>query len=65
MASNDNHVMIPSADDMSLAEEVTNSPDVIGQFAACEWAELSDDGKVWVAAIVRAAVKITKNGARA
>lgn len=43
----------PLSEMLGLAETVTDSPDVIGVFASCEFAELNDDGKLWVAAIVR------------
>jgi hypothetical protein len=55
MADNDNHVVLPNAEEMAAAERIVNSPPVIGQFASCEWDELTEDGHVWVAAIVREA----------
>ena len=58
MADNDNIVTLPSADDFAIAERIVNSPSVIGQYAACEWDELHDDGRVWLAAIVREARRI-------
>jgi hypothetical protein len=45
----------PGSADMLRARHIVDSPQVIGQFAACEWDELGDDGKVWIAAIVREA----------
>ena len=38
---------------LGIAEAVTNDDQVISIFAACEWDELHDDGKLWVAGIVR------------
>lgn len=38
---------------LARAEEITNSDPVLRIFAACEWECLNDDGKLWVAAIVR------------
>lgn len=35
-----------------LAAAIVNSKPVLGVFAACEWDELSDDGKLWIAEIV-------------
>lgn len=39
----------------AMAEAIVNSDPVIGVYAACEWSELSEDGRAWVTAIVRAA----------
>lgn len=64
MADNDNHVVTPDHADLAVARRVVNSPAVIGQFAACEWDELGEDGKAWVAAIVREAVRDSRSGAR-
>ena len=36
----------------NLAADIVDSEPVIKVFGACEWDELSDDGKQWVAAIV-------------
>ena len=44
-----------TVDDYSVAATIADSPTVIGQYAVPEWDELDDDGKTWVAAIVRAA----------
>lgn len=38
-----------------LAPQIVNSKPVIGTFAACEWDELDDNGKVWIAKIVQSA----------
>lgn len=38
---------------MGQAESIVNSKSVISIYAACEWDELSEDGKVWIAGIVR------------
>jgi hypothetical protein len=43
--------------EFALAEAIVDSDPVIGVYAACEWDCLSDDGKVWIAAIVAEAVK--------
>ena len=37
---------------LGLAEEIVNSDPVIGVYAACEWDDLHENGKVWIAAIV-------------
>lgn len=37
---------------VALAESIVDSEPVLATYAACEWAELHDDGKVWIAAIV-------------
>lgn len=37
------------------AKAIVNSEPVLSVYAACEWEELSDDGKQWIAAIVAAA----------
>lgn len=36
-----------------LAEKIANSPAVISIYASPEWDELSEDGKLWVSAIVQ------------
>lgn len=43
-----------------LAEEVVNSDDVLEIYASPEWDELGDDGKSWIAAIVRNMVARTR-----
>lgn len=43
----------PSPTDFKVAARVVDSDPVTCAYAACEWDELSDDGKVWIAAIVR------------
>lgn len=42
---------------MSLAARIVDSHPVVSAYAASEWHELYDDGKVWVAAIVREAMR--------
>lgn len=37
---------------LQLAQEIVDSEPVIGVYAACEWDELHDDGKLWISAIV-------------
>lgn len=41
------------ADFLPAAERIVNSGPVISIFAACEWDEWHDDGKQWIAGIVR------------
>lgn len=38
---------------LALAGAITDSQPVISIYAACEWDDLHDDGKQWVAGIVR------------
>lgn len=47
---------ITSAQAALLAEEVVDSSPAINCFAACEWGELSSDGRVWITAIVQEAI---------
>lgn len=42
---------------LALAEKIANSDPVLATFAAPEWDELGEDGKVWIAAIVRETFK--------
>lgn len=50
------YVRIVTVDDyLLLAADIVDSDPVIRTYAASEWAELSDDGKEWIAAIVREA----------
>lgn len=46
---------IPTLPEFIEARTVVGSDPVIRVFAACEWDELHDDGKVWLATIVREA----------
>lgn len=46
---------IPSQKQLSEAEAIVDSHEVLSVFAACEWDCLNDDGKVWIAAIVKVA----------
>lgn len=46
---------IPSQAQMREAESIVDSHEVLSVFAACEWDCLNDDGKVWIAAIVKLA----------
>jgi hypothetical protein len=41
----------------ALAEAIVNTEPVTTTYAACEWDELHEDGKVWITAIVTEAVK--------
>ncbi|MDE2595983.1 MAG: hypothetical protein KGL44_03800 [Sphingomonadales bacterium] len=43
-----------------LAQSICESDPVLRTFAACEWECLNDDGKEWVTAIVREAVRRTR-----
>ncbi len=61
MADNDNSVIASiirgsgAVDWLCMAESIVDSDPVIRTFASCEWDCLNEDGKVWVAAIVREA----------
>jgi hypothetical protein len=44
---------LPSS--LAIAQQVVDSDNVISVYAACEWDELHDDGKLWVSAIVEEA----------
>jgi hypothetical protein len=46
-------------DNFRLAQDIVDSDPVIRVYASCEWRELSDDGKVWIAAIVAEARRRT------
>lgn len=37
---------------LAIAQEIANSEAVLGVYAASEWDELHDDGKLWISAIV-------------
>lgn len=39
-------------EDLRIAQEIVDSDPVISVYASCEWDELHDDGKLWIAAIV-------------
>ncbi|GEM_PF-2724566 len=54
---------IPLSVFFEAAAEMTDSDPVISVFAAPQWDELNDDGKLWVAAIVRETVALTLSGA--
>jgi hypothetical protein len=45
----------PSPAEMRAAACIVDSDPVIAAYAACEWNELDDNGRVWIAAIVREA----------
>ena len=45
-------VVATHLENLRLAEEIVNSAPVLAVYAACEWDELDDDGKDWIAAIV-------------
>lgn len=44
---------LPTSDFLMVAAMIVDSDPVIRTFAASEWDELHDDGKNWVAAIIR------------
>ena len=46
-----------AVDVYTLAEQIVESDPVIRTIASSEWAELSEDGRNWVAAIVKAATE--------
>ena len=50
-------------DDYVLAEVIVNSEPVVSVYASCEWGELGDDGKTWIATIVREARGRTREDA--
>lgn len=45
----------PTGIEMQIAEDFVNRPSVVGAYAASEWDEISEDGQVWIAALVREA----------
>ena len=45
----------PTARDHRIAREVVDSHPVVSAYASCAWDELHDDGRVWMAAVVREA----------
>lgn len=47
----------PTTADMHVAQHIVDSPPVIQTYAACEWDEMHEDGQVWLAVIVREAVR--------
>lgn len=47
---------MPVSSFVAEAEAVVNSQPVLSIYAACEWDELDEDGKLWVAGIVREAL---------
>ena len=46
---------VPASTFLGVAEAICGAPPVQHGFAAPEWNELGDDGKLWVATIVREA----------
>lgn len=53
----------PISDYMVQAEAIVESGPVIGVYASCEWDCLDENGKEWVAAIVREAMaRAAENG---
>lgn len=47
----------PTHAEMQTAQHIVDSPPVVATYAACEWDEMHEDGQVWLAAIVREAVR--------
>lgn len=47
----------PTIAEMDAARQIVDSPPVISTYAACEWGEMHEDGRVWLAAIVRKAAR--------
>ncbi|WP_343545556.1 hypothetical protein [Sphingomonas paucimobilis] len=47
------------SDFMQLAQEINDSPSMMAIFASPEFDELSDDGKQWVAGLVRETIRRT------
>lgn len=47
----------PSPAELRFAEAMVNSEAALRTFATCEWDELGDDGKVWIAIVIREAMK--------
>lgn len=45
----------PTPAEMARAQAIVDNQPVIGVYGACEWDELHDDGKVWIATIIREA----------
>lgn len=42
---------------LSLAEEAVNSSRALSVFASCEWDDLSEHGKSWVAVVIDQAIR--------
>jgi hypothetical protein len=53
MATADDIRATPAHRFLADAEAIVNSDGPLSIFASCEWDELGDDGKEWIAAIVR------------
>jgi len=47
----------PTIAEMDAARQIVDSPPVISTYAASEWDEMHEDGRVWLAAIVREAAR--------
>ncbi|GEM72046.1 hypothetical protein SAQ01S_18120 [Sphingomonas aquatilis NBRC 16722] len=47
----------PSIEQMAMAAAIVDSHAVVSAYASAEWEELNDDGRVWLAAIVREAMR--------
>ncbi|KQM76725.1 hypothetical protein ASE70_08105 [Sphingomonas sp. Leaf22] len=50
--------VLPTSTFTGMAEAICDAPSVLRTFAAPEWSELNEDGKQWVAAIVREALAV-------
>lgn len=51
---------LPTTDFLIVASLIADSDPVLRTFAASEWDELHDDGKLWVAAIIRETLAFAK-----
>ncbi|MES2157511.1 MAG: hypothetical protein V4512_06875 [Pseudomonadota bacterium] len=48
---------VPTQEEIRFAEAMVNSDAALRTFAASEWGELSDDGKSWIAIVIRESLK--------
>ncbi|KEZ00630.1 hypothetical protein AI27_18010 [Sphingomonas sp. BHC-A] len=48
---------LPTVEEIRFAQAVVDSDPVLRVYAACEWDSLHDDGKQWIAVIIREAMK--------
>lgn len=55
---------LPATDFLIVASLIVDSDPVLRTFAASEWDELHDDGKLWVAAIIRETLAFAKERRR-
>lgn len=50
----------PTPEEFRFGQAIVDSDPVLRIYAACEWDCLSDDGKTWIAVIIREAIKTPK-----